>query len=109
MSTKDILKRWKQQKKRIKNEHASKGDVYSLLLELRNANSRNFKESLKMHHKMKLADNIWYCDLVCQYIQYLEEELNETVRLLKLAQQGFDERNKCFGINKHISKVDKVL
>ena len=46
MSTKDILKRWKEQKKRIKDEHDSKGDVYSLLLKLRNANSRNFKESL---------------------------------------------------------------
>ena len=103
MSTKDIMRRWKQERTRIKQEHCSKGDVYCLLLELRNSISKHFKYTIKMHDKMKLADNIWYCDLICQYIQYLEEELNDTIRKLKLAQEGFDERNKCFGINKHIT------
>jgi hypothetical protein len=102
MSTKDIMKRWKEQRQRIKKEHHGNGDIYSLLLDLRNSNSKSFKETLKMHHKMKLANNIWNCDLICQYIQYLEEELNNTINKLKLAQQGFDERNKCYGINKHI-------
>ncbi len=107
MSTKIILKRWKQEQKRIKKETGGNGDVYSLLLDLRNSYSIMFRTLPKWHHKMKYANQIWHCDLICQYIQYLEDELNETIYNLKMAEQGFDERNKTFGFNKYINRKCK--
>ena len=98
MSTKNILKRWKQQKDRIKKENGEKGDIYTLLLEIRNSVSVNFRNNLNWHHKMKFANHIWHCDLICQYIQFLEEELKDTIENLKLAQEGFDERNRVFNL-----------
>tara|TARA_B100000674_G_scaffold481533_1_gene482436 strand:- start:663 stop:974 length:312 start_codon:yes stop_codon:yes gene_type:complete len=103
MSTKLILKRWKKEKQRIKQEAGGNGDVYKLLLDLRNSYSIMFRKIPKWHHKMNYANQIWHCDLICQYIQYLEDELNETIYNLKMAEQGFDQRNKKFGFDiKHI-------
>lgn len=104
MSTKIILKRWKKEQARIKQETGGNGDVYKLLLDLRNSYSQTFRLIPKWHHKMKYANQIWHCDLICQYIQYLEDELNETIYNLKMAQQGFDERNKTFGFDKYVNR-----
>ena len=40
MSTKIILKRWKKEQARIKQETGGNGDVYKLLLDLRNSYSQ---------------------------------------------------------------------
>ncbi len=104
MSTKIILKRWKKEQQRIKTENGGKGDVYSLLINLRHSYGTMFRTIPQWHHKMKFANQMWHCDIICQYIQYLEDELNETIYNLKLAEQGFDERNRTFGIDKCINK-----
>jgi len=107
MSTKIILKRWKKEQARIKKENGGTGDIYSLILNLRNSYSIMFRTIPQWHHKMKFSNQIWHCDLICQYILYLEDELNETIYNLKLAEQGFDERNRHFGLNKYISRKFK--
>lgn len=99
MSTKILLKRWKNMKKLIKEEN--KADTLKLLLDIRNnlntqLNTINFPDKFKM---LKLVNN---CDAICQYILFLEEQLNETIRILKLAQEGFDERNRIFGLDKYL-------
>ena len=99
MSTKILLKRWKNMKKIIKEEN--KADTLKLLLDIRNnlniqLNTINFPDKFKM---LKLVNN---CDAICQYILFLEEQLNETIRILKLAQEGFDERNRIFGLDKYL-------
>jgi|TARA_B100000902_G_scaffold392381_1_gene444687 hypothetical protein len=99
MSTKILLKRWKNMKKIIKEEN--KADTLKLLLDIRNnlniqLNTINFPDKFKM---LKLVNN---CDAICQYILFLEEHLNETIRILKLAQEGFDERNRIFGLDKYL-------
>lgn len=99
MSTKILLKRWKNMKKLIKEEN--KADTLKLLLDIRNnlniqLNTINFPDKFKM---LKLVNN---CDAICQYILFLEEHLNETIRILKLAQEGFDERNRIFGLDKYL-------
>ena len=96
MRTKIIIKRWKNI---IKKEN--KADTLKLLLDIRNnlntqLNTINFPDKFKM---LKLVNN---CDAICQYILFLEEQLNETIRILKLAQEGFDERNRIFGLDKYL-------
>lgn len=86
-------------KKIIKEEN--KADTLKLLLDIRNnlniqLNTINFPDKFKM---LKLVNN---CDAICQYILFLEEHLNETIRILKLAQEGFDERNRIFGLDKYL-------
>ena len=86
-------------KKIIKKEN--KADTLKLLLDIRNnlntqLNTINFPDKFKM---LKLVNN---CDAICQYILFLEEQLNETIRILKLAQEGFDERNRIFGLDKYL-------
>ena len=99
MSTKILLKRWKNMKTFINKEN--KANALSLLLDIRNdlttkLNTINFPDKFKM---LKLVNN---CDAICQYILFLEEHLNETIRILKLAQEGFDERNRIFGLDKYL-------
>ena len=38
-----------------------------------------------------------------KYILFLEDHLTETIRILKLAQEGFDERNRIFGLDKYLN------
>lgn len=100
MSTKILLKRWKNMKKFIKEEN--KADTLSLLLDIRNNLNRHLHTSSNYPDKFKISTLVNNCDVICQYILFLEEHLNETIRILKLAQEGFDERNKIFGLDKFL-------
>jgi len=101
MSTKLLLKRWKKFKKKIKNEN--KASSLKLLLNIRNHFSEHLVSITEWPDKFKISKLLYSCDSVCKYILFLEDHLTETIRILKLAQEGFDERNRIFGLDKYLN------
>ena len=74
-----------------------------LLLNIRNHFSEHLQSTTEWPDKFKISKLLYSCDAVCQYVLFLEEHLAETIRILKLAQEGFDERNKIFGLDKYLN------
>jgi len=97
MSTKLLLKRWKNKQQQIKEDQGA--ETLQLLCDIRNFFSVQLQSNIYWTERHKMRRCLYNCDTVCHYIIFLEKHLHETIRILKLAQKGFDERNKTLKLN----------
>lgn len=88
---------WKNKLIEFKKENHS--NIYETVNQINNILMENYNNEKNYSIKRKLIHNSWKCDSVKDYILFLEEKLSFAIKKLKLYEQGFDERNKYFGLD----------
>ena len=97
-SSKNIKQEWRDFKDAIKDDTGQ--NVYTLLDNVRDVCHVYYYIENELHLRRKLLMDTWNCELVGDYISFLENKLKDTLKLLASAEQGFDARNQLCGLNK---------
>lgn len=96
MSSDDINNEWKNQLIIIRDEYNK--NIYELLRSVKKLLDDNYESEKNYQRKRKLIINSWYCESLKEYIFFLEKSLSQTIKKLKKAEHGFDERNRLLGL-----------
>ena len=97
MDSKKLNDEWKE--KLIELKSKNKFNIYELINQINNTIMKYYDNEKNYSNKRKLISQSWNCDSIKDYILFLEEKLSASIGRLKLYEEGFDERNKYFGLN----------
>ena len=93
MGSKNLTDEWKSKLKEIDSEYGHH-NPFRLLDETKDILKSEYDKEKNYSLKRKFIRNSWYCDSLKEYIFFLEKQLHNSIKQLKLAEEGFDNRNK---------------
>lgn len=93
MGSKNLKDEWKKKLIEIDSEYGHH-NPYKLLDETKNILKSEYDKEKNYTLKRKFIRSSWSCDTLKEYIYFLEKQLNNSIKQLKLAEEGFDNRNK---------------
>jgi hypothetical protein len=93
MGSKNLTEEWKDQLKEIDSDYGHHSP-YKFLEETKEILKNQYDKEKNYSVKRKFIRNVWYCESIKDYIYFLEKQLHNSIKQLKLAEEGFDNRNK---------------